>query len=213
MGKTALASYVCACPGIDTVRIKGRGQGNIDAFIALVKKDYPRIKSIEVVDSLEAAVRGADLINIATTNPPHIEDHPFIKEEWIKPGALFTLPGSTRFEDDFLINRAIKVTDNWKLYEAWGAEESYPAYNSVPIPGVHWIDLIHDKKITRSDIRDFGEILAGKIPGRTSDDEIIIMSIGGMPVEDLAWGMTLYRRAVAQNIGVKLNLWDAPFLA
>jgi ornithine cyclodeaminase len=34
-----------------------------------------------------------------------------------------------------------------------------------------------------------------------------------MPVEDLAWGITLYRRALAKNIGVKLNLWDAPFLA
>jgi ornithine cyclodeaminase len=75
------------------------------------------------------------------------------------------------------------------------------------------MDMIRDGQITRNDIKDLGDIIAGKIPGRQSEDEIIIMSVGGMPVEDLAWGITLYRRALEKNIGVKLNLWDAPFLA
>jgi ornithine cyclodeaminase len=213
MGKTTLESYICACPGIKRVQVCGRSRKGIDGFVGYVKEKFPHITNITVVDSFEAAVRGADLISIATTNPPKIEDHPFIEESWIKPGALFTLPGCTRFDDDFLIKRAVKVTDNLKLYEAWGEEEPYPAYNSVPIPGVHWMDLIHDAKIPRSDLKDLGEIIAGKTPGRRSEDEIIILSVGGMPVEDLAWGFTLYRRALEKNIGVKLNLWDTPFLA
>jgi ornithine cyclodeaminase len=212
MGRTVLESYVCACPEIDTVQILGRSKAGIDAFVAYTREKFPKITHIKVVDSLEAAVRGADLINIATTNPQHIEDHPFIDEKWIKPGAFFSLPGCTIMDDDFLIHRATKVTDNWKLYEAWGEEEEHPAYNAVPIHGVHWVDMIHEGKITREDVKDFGEILAGKLPARQSEDEIILMSIGGMPVEDLAWGLTVYRRALAQNIGVKLNLWDAPSL-
>jgi ornithine cyclodeaminase len=213
MGKTTLESYVCACPGIKRVQICGRSRGSIDGFVGYVKENFPQITDIAVVDSFEAAVRGADLISIATTNPPDIADHPFIEESWIKPGAFFSLPGCTRFDNDFLINRAVKVSDNLKLYEAWAEEEPYPAYNSVPIPGVHWMDLIHDNRITRNDIKDLGDIIAGKIPGRWSEEEIIIMSVGGMPVEDLAWGLTLYRRALEKNIGVKLNLWDTPFLA
>ncbi len=31
---------------------------------------------------------------------------------------------------------------------------------------------------------------------RGSDDEVVILSVGGMPAEDLAWGTTLYRKAV-----------------
>ncbi|MDR2257620.1 MAG: hypothetical protein LBE14_00570 [Treponema sp.] len=213
MGKTTLESYLRACPGLRRVRVCGRSGKGIDGFVGYVKEKFPQITGVTVVDSFEAAVQGADLISIATTNPPNIEDHPFIKESWIKPGALFTLPGCARFDDDFLIKRAVKVADNLKLYEAWGEEEPYPAYNSVPIPGVHWMDLIHDAKILRDDVKDLGEIIAGKIPGRRSEDEIIILSVGGMPVEDLAWGITLYRRALEKNIGVKLNLWDTPFLA
>ena len=213
MGKTTLESYICACPGIKQVRVCGRSRKGIDGFVEYVKEKFPQITGLTVVNSFEEAVRGADLISIATTNPPKIEDHPFIEESWIKPGALFTLPGCTRFDDDFLIKRAVKVTDNLKLYEAWGEEEPYPAYNSVPIPGVHWMDLIHDAKICRDGLKDLGEIIAGKIPGRQSEDEIIVLSVGGMPVEDLAWGLTLYRRALEKNIGVKLNLWDTPFLA
>jgi ornithine cyclodeaminase len=213
MGKTTLESYVCTCPGIKRVQVCGRSGKSIDGFLGYVKEHFPQITDVAVVDSFEAAVRGADLISIATTNPPNIEDHPFIEESWIKPGAFFTLPGCTRFDNDFLIRRAVKVTDNLKLYEAWGEEEPYPAYNSVPIPGVHWMDMIHDGKITRNDIKDLGDIIAGQIPGRQSEDEIIVMSVGGMPVEDLAWGITLYRRALEKNIGIKLNLWDTPFLA
>ena len=34
-----------------------------------------------------------------------------------------------------------------------------------------------------------------------------------MPVEDMAWGCSVYRRAKELGIGVKLNLWDAPLMA
>ncbi|MCI6650397.1 MAG: ornithine cyclodeaminase, partial [Ruminococcus callidus] len=49
-------------------------------------------------------------------------------------------------------------------------------------------------------------------PGRESDDQIILYSIGGMPVEDVAWGKTVYETALEKGIGTKLNLWDAPYL-
>ncbi len=33
-----------------------------------------------------------------------------------------------------------------------------------------------------------------------------------MPVEDIAWGETVYKRALELGIGVKLHLWDEPEL-
>lgn len=52
----------------------------------------------------------------------------------------------------------------------------------------------------------------GISPGRTSDDEIIMCSIGGMPIEDIAWGYECYEMARKQGIGTMLNLWDEPYL-
>jgi ornithine cyclodeaminase len=213
MSKTALESYMCARPGINTVQICGRGKASVDRFIAYTKEKFPQITDIKVVDSIEAAVYGADIVSVATSSPAGIENYPYINEKWINPGALFTLPASVRFDDDFLLNRATCVADNWKLYEAWGEELPSPGYESIPLLGVHLVDLVDEGVMTVSDVKDFGEITAGKVPARASDDEIILMSVGGMPVEDLAWGLTLYRKAVKMGIGTKLNLWDKPFMA
>ena len=44
--------------------------------------------------------------------------------------------------------------------------------------------------------RQFGEIIRGKKPGRESDDEIILVSIEGMPTEDVAWAYECYTYAL-----------------
>lgn len=51
-----------------------------------------------------------------------------------------------------------------------------------------------------------------KVPGRESDDQIILYSVSGMPVEDVAWGKEVYDYALKNNIGVDLNLWEKPVL-
>jgi ornithine cyclodeaminase len=212
MSKTALDSFVAARPAIDTVQICGRSQRGVDAFIAYVKEKHPQIKNIKTVRTFAAAVDGADIINVATSSPLDVENYPYIEEKWIKPGALLTLPGAIRFDDDFLLNRAGIVVDNWKLYEAWSEEMPPPCYRTIPLLGAHLIDLYHEKKIERGQIRDIGEIIAGKIPARKSAEEIVVMSIGGMPTEDLAWGLTVYKNAVKKGLGQTLNLWNVPAL-
>lgn len=84
---------------------------------------------------------------------------------------------------------------------------------TLNIIGSKFTNLIHEGKLSKNDVSDMGDILLGKAPGRESDDQIIVYSVGGMPVEDVAWGSILYRRALEQGIGVKLHLWDAPTLA
>ena len=51
---------------------------------------------------------------------------------------------------------------------------------------------------------DLGEILTGKMPGRTSDDEVILFTHMGMGSLDLACGLEVYRRALKQGIGKTL---------
>jgi ornithine cyclodeaminase len=105
-----------------------------------------------------------------------------------------------------------KVLDNTGLYEAWYEEVPKPAHATIPVIGVKFMDMIAEGKLSHDDLEDLGAIVAGEAPGRKNDQEIIIMSVGGMPVEDVAWGTVLYRNALERGIGVKLNLWDEPVL-
>lgn len=212
MGKTSLAAFVSVCPNLDTVKIKGRSQRSLDVFTRFIREELPQIKNIEICDSVEEAVKDSDIISFTTTVRDDVSSFPYINGDWIKKGALISMPSAARFDDDFLAGCKL-VVDNSKLYEAWEEEYPYPTYPQVQIIGTKFTDLKHDGKIEAEDIIDITDIIEKRHPGRTSDDEIIVYSVGGMPVEDIAWGGTVYRNAVKLGIGIKLPLWDKPEMA
>ena len=213
MGRTCLLAFLSVCPKITTVKVKGRGQRSLHAFEEFVKKECPQIQQVIVCDSMEEAVKDSEIICVTSTAPVKEIDFPYIAEDWVKKGALICLPSAARFDDDFLINRCKKVVDNYKLYEAWAEEFPYPSYEMVQIIGSKFTDYLHEGRIQREDIVDIADIINKKHPGRESDDEIIVYSVGGMPVEDIAWGGTVYRNALKEGIGVELPLWDQPDMA
>ncbi|MDR3593903.1 tyramine oxidase subunit B [Clostridium sp.] len=214
MSKTAFVATMAVRIGIETVKIKGRSKKSTDGFVNYLNEEFPQIKDIRIVDTIEDAVRDSDVVHIATSSPTgDVNEYPYISEEWIKPGAILCCPAAARFDDDFILNRARTVTDNIQLYEAWEEEMDFPAYNSIPIPAVHCMDLIAEGKMSKDQIDDLGDVLTGKIPVHRKDNEIVIYSVGGMPVEDVAWGTVVYRNAIEKGIGTKLNLWDVPKLA
>ena len=213
MGRTCLLAFLSVCPKITTVKVKGRGQRSLHAIEEFVKKECPQIQQVIVCDSMEEAVKDSDIICVTSTAPVKEIDFPYIAEDWVKKGALICLPSAARFDDDFLINRCKKVVDNYKLYEAWAEEFPYPSYEMVQIIGSKFTDYLHEGRIQREDIVDIADIINKKHPGRESDDEIIVYSVGGMPVEDIAWGGTVYRNALKEGIGVDLPLWDQPDMA
>lgn len=213
MSRTALAAFAATCPNLDTVKIKGRGQASIDSFVSFVKEKYPQFKTIQVVDNVEELVKDSDVLCFASTSDDNPSTYPMVKEEWIKPGAVITCPSAVNFEDDFLINKARLVVDNKKLYEAWADEYPYPTFGTVNIVGSKFTDLVHDGKLDWDNVDNIGDVVSGVKPGRTSDDEIIVYSVGGMPVEDVAWGKIIYENAKKLGIGTLLNLWETPELA
>lgn len=213
MSKTALAAAMAVRPSLKTVKVKGRGKASLDAFIEYVHKEYSDVE-VYAVDTIEEAVRDSDIVSVSTSSPtgdPVL--YPYIAEEWIKPGAIIESTAALRFDDDFIINRARTVTDNIKLYEAWEEEMKPDAYNIVPIPAVRVMDLIAEGKMKAEQIDDLGDVIMGKIPVHRDPDEVVIYSVGGMPIEDIAWGTIVYRNALEKGIGVKLNLWETPELA
>jgi len=60
--------------------------------------------------------------------------------------------------------------------------------------------------VTRADVHaELGEIVAGKKPGRESDEEITIFDSTGMALQDVATAAFLYEKAQRQGSGVRLN--------
>ncbi|RQW64375.1 tyramine oxidase subunit B [Vibrio viridaestus] len=213
MGRTAVAAFIAACPEIDTVKVKGRGQKSLDDFITWLNVNYPQVTNIKVVDTLEDVVRDSDIVtycNSGEAGDP--STYPIVKREWVKPGTFLAMPAYCSLDDDMEKNDVRKVLDNTGLYQAWYEEVPKPAHNYIPLPGVRFMDMIAEGKLTLEQLEDIGKITAGDAPGRKNDEEIIIMSVGGMPVEDVAWGTRIYRNAVEKGIGIKLNLWDEPAL-
>ncbi len=214
MNRTATASFAAVCPTLDTIKVKGRGKQSLDSYIQFIRENCPQFKNIVIVDTIEEAVRDSDVVSLATPSPVSINDYPFIDEKWIKKGALLCLPASAQFNEKFVTSGACKlVVDNLKLYEAWAEEYPYPRMQHTTIYGSQMLDWVYAGKMEKERIVNIGAILDGEAEGRKSEDEIILYSVGGMPVEDVAWGQAVYENAVKMGIGTKLNLWDTPFLA
>ena len=212
MGRTGLAAMMAACPEIDTVKIKGRGQKSLDVFAEYVQESYPQLKQVEKVQTIEELVKDADVIVFSNSGNTDPSTYPFVKGEWIKPGALLIGISAFDMDDDFMQKKCRLVVDNMKLYDAWSEEFPYPSFGANNIIGSKFTDMVHDGLISREEIYDLGDIILGKREGRKDDEQIIICSVGGMPVEDVAWGKVCYENAKKLGLGVPLHLWSKPDL-
>ena len=124
-------------------------------------------------------------------------------------GFIISMPAGIEMDQDFLLRKDIrKIIDNWGMYEAWSEELPYPWHDSIELVGAYYLDWIKEGAMTRDEITNLGEIVNGKVPGRQSDDEIIIFGQGGLPIYDVAWGKQIYDNAVKMGLGIKLNLWE-----
>lgn len=209
MGKTSLAAIMATCPDIDTLKVKGRGKASLEKFISYVREEYPTLTSVEAVETVEELLQDADVVSFANSGGTDPSTYPFIKKEWIKPGAV--LIGVSAFDMDAEeLKECSLVVDNIKLYEAWAEEFPYPSFGMNNIIGSKFTDMAHDGIISMEDITDLGDIIYGKKPGRVNDEQIFVYSVGGMPVEDVAWGKICYEKAKKMGLGTSLRLWNEP---
>ena len=160
-------------------------------------------------DSMEEAVRAADVISIAAAG----STPPVIREEWLKPNVLIASQGKLSLSDELFCSSRV-VFDEIKMHKAWKEEEDHNPDNQlvkrIGFPGPDVFRLCAEGKLNEGGISSLSEITFGKTPGRTKENERFIMIIGGMPVEDAAWGWALYHNALKQGIGKELTLWDSP---
>lgn len=212
MNKTTLRSFIAERPQIDTVKVKGRGRRSLESYVAYVRDNFPQVTHIEVVDSDEEAVRGCDLVSVATNENGGPETYPFIRQEWVKPGALICMPSDADADRaPFRDGTWRMVCDLYPMYEDW--RDEIGRHDVCGTLGNLWVDMVDAGELAREAVVDLGDVVSGKRAVRTSEGDVVFFSIGGIPVEDVSWGTTVYREALRQGLGTTLDLWERPALA
>jgi alanine dehydrogenase len=124
--------------------------------------------------SAEEAVRGADVVVVATTSMA-----PVLHGEWLSPGAHVNAVGAPRptwreLDDDALAKSRIYVESR---------EAATRESGDVIAAGGAFAEI--------------GEVVSGTRPGRKSESEITIFKSVGVAVEDVAAADLVYRKAQA----------------
>jgi ornithine cyclodeaminase/alanine dehydrogenase-like protein (mu-crystallin family) len=135
-------------------------------------KEFARQFNITAAASAEEAVRGADVIVVATSATT-----PVLLGEWLSPGTHINAVGATRPDwrelDDEALRRA-------RIY----VESREPALKESG-------DIIAAGHV----FAEIGEVLGGSKKGRTSDEEITLFKSVGVAVEDIVAADLVYRKA------------------
>jgi len=141
---------------------------------------------IEPVESVEQAVRGADLIVTATT-----AENPILKLEWITAGAHLNVVGSS-------IPRTREIDSETVAASRLFVDRRESTMNE----GGDYLAAVREGAIGPDHIKaEIGELVIGSKTGRTSQSEITIFKSLGLAVEDLASADYLYRKAQTANKG------------
>ncbi|MEX0731240.1 MAG: ornithine cyclodeaminase family protein [Aquisalimonadaceae bacterium] len=173
----------------DEIRVHSRRPESREAFAARLRKDLG--KDIRVVDNWQECLEGADIMVEASRLP---EPEPLFKTEWIKPGAL-VIPYGTMSAVEFSLTdiMAKVVVDDWSQCR----------------PGLPFGALrrhVDEGKVTEENLHaELGEIVAGKKPGRQSEEEINLFWHRGLSTTDIALGAAMLKKAQDMGLGQTLR--------
>ncbi len=157
------------------------------AFCARLRADLG--VPIEPAESVEAAVRAADIVVTATTSPT-----PVLDAAWLRPGMHINAIGSNSLARQELPEKAVRLANrivvDSREVALREAGDLLPALEKgATRPGL-WVEL--------------GEVIAGIRPGRQNDAEITLFESQGMAIQDIAVAAVVLERARAQGLGKEL---------
>ena len=172
----------------DEVRVWSRSQATLGDFAAKYAGRFSF--ALEPSTKLEQVVRGADVV--VTITPAR---GPIVLDEWIAPGTHIAAVGADKGGDQELdpriLQRARIFVDDIRQCRTDG---------EINVP-------LAEGLITEDDVAgEIGQVIAGKIAGRTSDDEITVFDSTGIALQDSATVPLEYERARQAGVGVEKKM-------
>ena len=189
VGRTTAALLSRTLP-LREIRVFGRRRPETEAAAAAL----PRRAGvrISVADSVREAVTGAGVVVTATGLTA---DEPLVERSWIGTGVFVCGLGSYQEVETAVITSADRlVVDSWEGSSHRG----------------QFAPLVAAGRLRREDIHaELSEIVAGRKPGRASDREIVVASLLGRGVFDVAVAADVLDAAERRGIGrpVAIDTW------
>jgi ectoine utilization protein EutC len=140
----------------------------------------------QVARTIEEAVRTSDLI--ITTTPSH---QPLVFDDWVKPGTTLIAVGSDtphkqELDVSLLARADVVIADRLSQCAEFG--EIHHALTA----GVLTLEHIGG---------ELGDVIIGRIPGRTHDNQIVICDLTGVGVQDAAIAGLVLEKARLNGLG------------
>lgn len=186
-----LEAILCVRP-IKEIRVFDSVREKISRFIEANRATAERYGAkLSAAASGSEAVDGADVITTVTTSGTPVFDGSLVKKGAHVNGVGSFLP-SSRELDEKLLKRARVFVDNREAVLSEAGDFLIPAaagdYDLNSIAG------------------EIGDVLAGKLAGRTSEDEITVLKTVGYAVLDVVSAGRVYRNAVARGVGTEIKM-------
>jgi alanine dehydrogenase len=175
--------------GFDEIRVHSRRPESRDAFAQRLSADLG--KTVTATSDWEACVRGADIVVEASRLR---QPTPLLRTAWIKPGA-FVVPYGTMSAVELSLTDVMDkiVVDDWGQCKGgmFGSLRAHVEAGKLSAQTLH---------------AELGEIVAGRKPGRASDDETNLFWHRGLSISDIALGHAMLEKAKRLGLGQKLRL-------
>jgi len=144
---------------------------------------------IQAIRSIEAGVRASDICVTCTPSRQTL-----VRKEWVKPGTFLAAVGADS-EDKQEIDPQLMASSKVVVDVL---------DQCVAIGDLH--HAITQNLMTRTDVHaELGAVVAERIAGRESEDEIIVFDSTGSALQDVAAAVRVYRKAVSANRGVLVD--------
>ncbi|HJN88053.1 MAG: ornithine cyclodeaminase family protein [Dehalococcoidia bacterium] len=178
---------VCAVRTIRQARVFSRRQERREEFATKMSQQLGL--EVVAVDSAAACVDGVEIV-VAVTSARE----PVLEGEWLAPGAHVNAAGGNhwmrREVDEAVVTRSgIIVVDDLEQAKAECGDLIWPEARGR----LRW-DQAHELQ----------DVVAGRVPGRPSEDAITLFESQGVALEDIAAAQLVYRKAKEQGIGQEL---------
>ena len=174
---------------IERVKVWSRTPENAKAFADRGARETP--VEVEAVESAREAVEGADVICTTTSS-----SEPVLLGDWLADGVHVNAVGSSvrtaRELDTGAVARSRLFVDRRESTLNESGDFLFAQAEGA-------VDESHI-------VGELGEILDEKCAGRERDDEITLFKSLGLGVEDLAAAHHVYRRALAERLGVAVEM-------
>ncbi|HNB69191.1 ornithine cyclodeaminase family protein [Accumulibacter sp.] len=216
MMRTAAASGVATrCLARPEARVLGmfgagwQAEGHLEAIAAVRALDWVKVYSrnaerlqnfcrrmserlgleVRAAASPEDVVRGSDLVSTVTTAAS-----PLFSGDWLAPGTHINAAGSNS-----LIRRELGE-DVLKRCSAIVVDSVETALREAG----DLLPWLEKGRLHVGQLRDLGQVLAGRQPARTTVDEITLFESQGLAVQDLALAARLESLARTRGLGSEL---------